>query len=240
MTKTTNWWLPGVAATRWRKNANAMQERSVLSNTSTLPVSAKSSVGLVLDGTTVTMVIPHSPSSKEYNGQIIEPGDVVTHVDKTPVADHDCIAKLRGHDMPGSRVCVTVVKKDTLQASDFMMTRADIRNVLASSNFVQESSNVEFQSTSTSAAPHSAWGSTAAEDAPSISYIARTSESTCQCQHMCQTCGLPIGSALRSAMTSKMDLIIQLLCAMGVNPTVSARDLMKESKQHHCPYQKQM
>jgi C-terminal processing protease CtpA/Prc len=49
----------------------------------------RSTVGLVLDGTTVTLVVPGSPSSKiREDGRKIEPGDVVTHIDGLPVEKH--------------------------------------------------------------------------------------------------------------------------------------------------------
>ena len=90
----------------------------------------RSTVGLVLDGVTVKMVVPGSPSSKTYDGQRIEPGDVVTHINMCAVEAHNVVSTLRGDDLPGTPVSVTVMKGSTMQAAVFDLVRADMRNVL--------------------------------------------------------------------------------------------------------------
>ena len=52
-------------------------------------VAGRSTVGLVLDGVEVVMVMPGGPSSKsQNNGQKIEPGDLVKMIDGVAVDKH--------------------------------------------------------------------------------------------------------------------------------------------------------
>ena len=92
---------------------------------------AKSTVGIVLEGTLVNIIVPGSPSYRENElGQRIEPGDEVRAIDGVEVTKADIISKLRGADAPGSAVTVSVLKKNHAEVVDFKLTRADMRSVM--------------------------------------------------------------------------------------------------------------
>ena len=52
-----------------------------------------------------------SPSSKDQNGDRLEAGDVVTHIDGERVDKHNIVQHLRGDDVPGTELAVTVHKQ---------------------------------------------------------------------------------------------------------------------------------
>jgi len=94
----------------------------------------RSTVGLVLSGVTVKMVVPGSPSSRDNNGNKLEPGDVVTHIDGEPVDKHSIVHLLRGNDVPGTEVTVTVHKHTGSSEMVFRLKRADAHTVMATKN----------------------------------------------------------------------------------------------------------
>jgi C-terminal processing protease CtpA/Prc len=72
----------------------------------------KSSIGIVLDGTRVLMVVPGSPSCfPNENGERIEIGDTIYAIDGEQVTEADIVSKMIGTDDPGSTVVLTVLKK---------------------------------------------------------------------------------------------------------------------------------
>jgi len=67
---------------------------------------ARSTVGLVLEGAVVNIVVPGSPSyHANGEGQRIQPGDVVVAIDGVEVTKSDIIPRCVG-------VCVCVCKRD--------------------------------------------------------------------------------------------------------------------------------
>jgi C-terminal processing protease CtpA/Prc len=91
---------------------------------SSQPLPARSTVGIVLEGTVVNIIVPGSPSYKQNEaGQCIEPGDHVVAIDGEEVTKADIIPKLRGTDVPGSPVTISVLKKDSLEPCHFKLTR---------------------------------------------------------------------------------------------------------------------
>eukprot|EP00961_Rhodomonas_salina_P279845 3780447-Rhodomonas_salina.1 len=91
------------------------------------PLPARSTVGIVMDGTIIKAVVPQSPAHKDYNGETIEPNDVVTHIDGVAVTKKDVTAKLIGDDLPGQVVKVSVRKGgEDGRAVDFSLTRAEM------------------------------------------------------------------------------------------------------------------
>jgi hypothetical protein len=87
-----------------------------------------------LSGVTVKMVVPGSPSSRDNNGNKLEPGDVVTHIDGEPVDKHSIVQLLRGNDVPGTEVTVTVHKHTGSSEMVFRLKRADAHTVMATKN----------------------------------------------------------------------------------------------------------
>ena len=87
--------------------------------------------GLVLDGTTVALVVPGSPCSGDHAGKKIEPGDVVMRIDNESVGKHDIVAKMRGADVPGSELTLTVRKRGSQEILVLQLHRADMRSVMA-------------------------------------------------------------------------------------------------------------
>ena len=60
------------------------------------------------------MVLPGGPSAKcRREGHQIEPGDVVVGIDGVAVDKQTIVEKLRGCDLPGSSVAVTVQKRQS-------------------------------------------------------------------------------------------------------------------------------
>eukprot|EP00284_Hemiselmis_tepida_P007972 CAMPEP_0174918178 /NCGR_PEP_ID=MMETSP1355-20121228/2927_1 /TAXON_ID=464990 /ORGANISM="Hemiselmis tepida, Strain CCMP443" /LENGTH=337 /DNA_ID=CAMNT_0016163339 /DNA_START=1 /DNA_END=1011 /DNA_ORIENTATION=+ len=96
----------------------------------TKPLPAKSTVGIVLEGTKINIIVPGSPSSKEVNGERIEPGDVVKAIDGKAVTTSDVITKLRGQDKPGTKVKLTLEKAGGKGTREMELTRADMRSVM--------------------------------------------------------------------------------------------------------------
>ena len=104
---------------------------------------ARSTVGIVLEGTVVNIIVPGSPAfnvmvpgKPSYNpehagaGHKIEAGDTITAIDGTSVDKENVISRLRGGDEPGSPVTVTVLKKGSDAELDFRLVRADMRTVM--------------------------------------------------------------------------------------------------------------
>ena len=104
---------------------------------------ARSTVGIVLEGTVVNIIVPGSPAfnvmvpgKPSYNpehagaGRKIEAGDTITAIDGTSVDKENVISRLRGGDEPGSPVTVTVLKKGSDVELDFRLVRADMRTVM--------------------------------------------------------------------------------------------------------------
>ena len=104
---------------------------------------ARSTVGIVLEGTVVNIIVPGSPAfnvmvpgKPSYNpehagaGRKIEAGDTITAIDGTSVDKENVISRLRGGDEPGSSVTVTVLKKGSDAELDFRLVRADMRTVM--------------------------------------------------------------------------------------------------------------
>ena len=72
----------------------------------------KSTIGIVLDGTRVLMVVPGSPSYfPNENGERIEVGDTIYAIDGEQVTEADIVSKMIGTDDTGSTVVLTVLKK---------------------------------------------------------------------------------------------------------------------------------
>ena len=67
---------------------------------------------------------------RTYNGLKIENGDVVTKIDGAPVTKSDVAAQLRGRDIPGEIVTVSIIKAHSDREVDFKLTKADMRSVL--------------------------------------------------------------------------------------------------------------
>ena len=88
-------------------------------------------LGLVLDGTTVALVVPGSPCSRDHAQKKIEPGDVVLRIDNESVDKHDIVAKMRGADVPGSELTLTVRKRGSQEILVLQLHRADMRSVMA-------------------------------------------------------------------------------------------------------------
>ena len=85
----------------------------------------------MLEGTVVNIIVPGSPSYKRNAaGQCIEPGDIVVAIDGHEVTKADIIPRLRGTDMPGSTVTVSVLKRDQDEPVHFDLTRAGMRSVM--------------------------------------------------------------------------------------------------------------
>ena len=112
-----------------------LREKHQVKETTALP--AKSTVGIVLDGTVVNIVVPGSPGCRTNgNGERIEPGDVIFAIDGHEVTKTDIIPNLRGNDSPGSSVKITVLKRNLSDPGqhrkiDFTLTRADMRSVMS-------------------------------------------------------------------------------------------------------------
>ena len=111
-----------------------LREKHQIKETKVLP--ARSTVGIVLEGTVVNIVVPGSPSYlKNADSERIEPGDVILAIDGKEVTKKDIIPSLRGSDSPGSTVKITVLKKSLSNPGedreiDFTLTRADMRSVM--------------------------------------------------------------------------------------------------------------
>jgi hypothetical protein len=82
----------------------------------------------------VKMVVPGSPSSRDNDGNKLEPGDVVTHIDGEPVDKHSIVQLLRGNDVPGTEVTVTVHKHTGSSEMIFRLKRADAHTVMVTKN----------------------------------------------------------------------------------------------------------
>jgi C-terminal processing protease CtpA/Prc len=54
----------------------------------------------------------------------------VTAIDGVDVTKADIISKLRGPDLPGSPVTISVLKKNMTESVDFKLVRADMRSVM--------------------------------------------------------------------------------------------------------------
>ena len=92
--------------------------------TSSQPLPARSTVGIVLEGVVVNIIVPGSPSYKRNEaGECIEPGDTVVAIDGAEVTKADIIPKLRGNDVPGSLVSISVHKQGREAPVDFRLTR---------------------------------------------------------------------------------------------------------------------
>ena len=76
------------------------------------PPALRSTLGIVLEGSTVTIVIPGGPAWRVIkDGQRIEVGDIVRSVDGQEVTVHNAGTALRGSDMPGTPVRIEIEKK---------------------------------------------------------------------------------------------------------------------------------
>ena len=95
----------------------------------------RSTVGLVLDGATVSMVVPGGPAYKAVNGKRIEKGDKVIGIDPDgsegirQADEASVIGLLRGADVVGSRLVVQVAKHSSGRIETFALQRADFRSV---------------------------------------------------------------------------------------------------------------
>ncbi len=81
-------------------------------------------------------------STKQVNGERIEPGDNVKAIDGKEVTASDITSRLRGSDIPGTKVKLTIIKGGGPQAAaasarsktsrelEFTLTRADMRSVM--------------------------------------------------------------------------------------------------------------
>ncbi len=94
---------------------------------SSQPLPARSTVGIVLEGVVVNIIVPGSPSYKRNEaGECIEPGDTVVAIDGAEVTKADIIPKLRGNDVPGSLVSISVLKQGREAPVDFKLTRCGL------------------------------------------------------------------------------------------------------------------
>jgi hypothetical protein len=74
----------------------------------------RSTLGIVLEGATVTMVIPGGPAWRAVkDGARVEVGDVIRAVDGAEITIHNAAAAMRGSDMPGTPVRIEVEKRST-------------------------------------------------------------------------------------------------------------------------------
>ena len=92
-------------------------------------------VGLVLDGTSVTMIVPGGPAYKPANGKKIDKTDSVLAIDPDgksgfkAVTPANVISLLRGPDKVGSTVKLQIASSATKETNDFVLKRADFRAV---------------------------------------------------------------------------------------------------------------
>jgi hypothetical protein len=92
-------------------------------------------VGLVLDGTSVTMIVPGGPAYKPTNGKKIDKTDSVLAIDPDgksgfkAVTPANVISLLRGPDKVGSTVKLQIASSTSKETNDFALKRADFRAV---------------------------------------------------------------------------------------------------------------
>ena len=105
----------------------------------------RSTLGIVLDGAVVTMVVPGGPAWRATkDGLRIEEGDVVRAVDGREISRESASAAMRGSDLPGTPVRIQVEKTaqskwtkldgsllppDHGQVVEFVLVRQDIETV---------------------------------------------------------------------------------------------------------------
>ena len=91
--------------------------RAGSTGSSTSASGSRTSVGLVLDGVSITSVVKGSPAASDFGGSRIEPNDVLVSVDGKKVEKDTVLDLLRGADEPGSPVCLKVRKSGTLKTT---------------------------------------------------------------------------------------------------------------------------
>ena len=123
-------------------------------------VQLRSTLGIVLEGAIVTIVIPGGPAWRATaDGQRIEVGDIVRSVDGQEVTGHTASAAMRGSDMPGTPVRIQVEKRPTTMSGkwtkldrsmlppeqskviEFVLTRQDVEMVTLLKNMQTAFSN---------------------------------------------------------------------------------------------------
>ena len=99
----------------WREHAGHAAAAPASSRASSQAGGAaalRSTLGIVLDGATVTIVIPGGPAWRTVqDGQRIEVGDLVRAVDGQEITSRSAAEALRGSDMPGTPVRIEVEKR---------------------------------------------------------------------------------------------------------------------------------
>ena len=78
---------------------------------------ARTSVGLVLDGTNIASVVKGSPAAGEFDGNRIEPNDFLVSVDGKKADKDTVLDLLRGTDEVGSHVTLKIRKHGTLKTT---------------------------------------------------------------------------------------------------------------------------
>ena len=71
--------------------------------------SSQCTVGLMLNECTIDDTLPGSPA---HVSQKLKPGDIITAVDGDPVSKDTILAAIRGRDIPGTTVVITVRSAD--------------------------------------------------------------------------------------------------------------------------------
>ena len=79
-------------------------------------------------GISSTHPLLSSPFASQYGGKKIEPGDTITKIDGKPVTASDIIQRLRGSDVPGSKVKLSLTRGK--QNLEFVLVRAEMRSVM--------------------------------------------------------------------------------------------------------------
>jgi len=116
-------------------------------------VALRSTLGLVLDGSTVTIVVPGGPAWRAVqDGERIEVGDLVRSVDGQQITSRNAADALRGADLPGTPVRIEVEKRPStasgkwtardlsvypaqqVKVTEFVVVRQDIEMVMLLKN----------------------------------------------------------------------------------------------------------
>jgi predicted nucleic acid-binding Zn-ribbon protein len=93
---------------------------------------AKSTCGIVLDGVSVNIIVPGGPAWRhpwDKGEDHVSSGDVILKVDGEPVDRKSVIAKLRGDDVPGSKVTLTL-KRGEEDEHVVTLERASMRSTM--------------------------------------------------------------------------------------------------------------
>ena len=135
------------------RDGGVAQVPSRASSSQTGGPALRSTLGIVLEGATVTMVIPGGPAWRaSQDGQRIEVGDVVRAVDGLEITMRNAAAAMRGSDLPGTPVRVEVEKRSSSASGkwtsldrsmlpaeqskvvEFMVVRQDVEMVMLLKN----------------------------------------------------------------------------------------------------------